>query len=104
MKKQLIEVLTEIINLLTECGWGDKAEWFEKTKQTLLSTPEDSKAIAETLRMLNAATSGIGSFTDLPLRPNSTGMSVGEARSLQWRLADELGELIEHLLTKNQEP
>ena len=35
MRNRLIEILSQVIILLSDCGWPDKSEWFAEVRDAL---------------------------------------------------------------------
>jgi hypothetical protein len=98
MKTELFAVIGEIIELLRACNWPDKAAWFLQ-KQDLLSklslSDEEFKEFKRELFEIEKIMTGMGSFSDLPLYPpQESGLSEKQAAEKQWRLANQLTELI----------
>ncbi len=101
MKKDLLQVVNEVIGLLVECDLLDRAAWFKHKRDLLSNLSEDSKEFCDELKGLNRILAGMGSFADLPMVPkNGSSLSKTEARSRQEDLAEELYEEIERLQNK----
>jgi hypothetical protein len=98
MRDELLELLSQVIALLEDCEWPDKSRWFLEIRNSL-KKPSSEAEFQETLRKLDKAISGMGSFADLPLTPRSRELTVAKAREMQWNLAQGLGEAIERLST-----
>jgi len=91
--KNIILHLEKCIWLLKECGYSDKAKWFETEISKLKSS--NPTTIKNSLNDINSILTGMGSFSDLPLIPSeSSSLNANQARELQWNLIDELGKKI----------
>lgn len=86
-----------VIKLLIDCGWEDKAKWFSELKRSIENADQGSKEFNKCLTELDNVLSGIGSFSDLPLRDKAEKKSEQEVRNLQWELVEQLGDVIEKL-------
>ena len=95
MKKDLLALVDQAIELLTDCGCPTEADWFGEVRRTIEATSQKSSEFADCLRRLDRVLAGMGSFTDIPLRSQSGRMTDQDARSLQWKLAADLGDAIE---------
>jgi len=95
MIENLIEIIKKIINLLDQCGYYQKSEWFTKKMEVFLKNPVDSDSFQNDLREVKSIIGGMGSFSDLPMIPNEdSNLTKDEARKMQWTLADDLYEEI----------
>ncbi len=94
MKDQILENIRPIVQFLKNHDWPEKALWYEKMHEQLRTSPMHSKNWDKLLRELNQSILGMGSFIDLPLS-STPGVTVNQLRSEQWRLAEELGRVIE---------
>ncbi len=97
MTQALNQILDQVCQLLKECGWESKAEWFSDRREVLNDSLRGSAEFRKALEELKAATGGMGGFTDIPLTPNSNRMTVQQARTKQWELAEALGDAIENM-------
>lgn len=95
---RLPALIDQAIELLADCGCSEQADWFAEVRRTLESVSQKSSEFADCLRKLDRVLAGMGSFADLPLRSESGKMTDQEARSLQWKLAADLGDVIEKAL------
>ena len=95
MKNQLLELIQVVIDLLIDCGWEDKAKWFIELKNAIENTTKGSKEFNRYLDDLENVLSGIGSFSDLPLKDRTGKKSEQVVRNLQWELVEQLGNAIE---------
>ncbi|MES9887709.1 MAG: hypothetical protein ABW140_12935 [Candidatus Sedimenticola sp. 6PFRAG1] len=97
MKSQLLYLIQVVIDLLVDCGWEDKAGWFSEYKDKLEGAEQGSNQFYELLNELDGVLSGIGSFSDLPLRDKTGRRSEQEVRNIQWDLAEKLGDSVERI-------
>ena len=86
-----------MIELLTDCGWQDKAKWFSELKKCIENTDQDAKEFNRYLNEIDNVLSGMGSFSDLPLKDKTGKKSEQEVRNLQWELVEKIGDAIEKL-------
>ena len=86
MKNRLIDKLGKIIELLYKGGWQKQATWYENKLELIKETKKGSALFCQTLHEVDASLSGIGSFSDLPMKQ--------EFVSQQWSLAEEIHQLI----------
>ncbi len=99
MKKQLLGTISEIIELLAQCNWEDRADWFRSRMTVIRELNPTSDEFRQELLALRAAIAGMGSFTDLPLYPRAeSNLTLEQAGHRQWDLAEKLGRNIEDLL------
>ena len=91
------ELLSQTIDLLNECGWHDKAEWYRQVKEDLNTADPASPQFKEQIEKLDKSLCGMGAFSDIPLQSQSGKLSLQEIRDLQWKLVDELGQAIVNL-------
>ena len=99
MKEDLLKIIRDIIQLLSTCGWKNKAEWFQDKEREIEKLDIESQKFRKELIKLKKLVAGMGSLDDLPLYPDrGSGMSEEEARFKQTELAGKLGEVIENLL------
>lgn len=95
MKPKLLAVIGEIIELLRACNWPDKAAWFSQKKDLLSKINPSDEAFSRELLEIEKIMTGMGSFSDLPLYPSKeSGLSEKQTAEKQWRLVDQLTELI----------
>jgi hypothetical protein len=97
MKNQLLKLIQIAADLLADCGWEDKAKWFFELKISIGNTSQGSKEFNKYLNELDNVLSGMGSFSDLPLRDRTEKMTEQEVRNLQWEIVEQLGDTIEKL-------
>ncbi len=97
MKNELLISIQMTIELLTKCGWENKAEWFSEHKKAIENAAQGSKEFNNYLTELDHVLSGMGSFSDLPLRDITGKMSEQEVRNLQWELVELIGDAIEKI-------
>ena len=97
MKDELAKLIQMAIELLTDCGWKEKAKWFSELKNAIKNSHLGSNELNECLTELDNVLSGMGSFSDLPLSDKTGKMSEREVKSLQWELVERLGSAIEEL-------
>jgi hypothetical protein len=95
--EHLSELLLQTADLLNECGWYDRADWFDGVRESLNSKNSDSPEFKSEIEKLNKALAGMGSFSDIPLQPRTGKMSPQEASDWQWRLTEEIGQAIRRL-------
>jgi hypothetical protein len=101
VKQKLLNVMAEIVELLDECGWETKADWFREEIKLFGQLSPDSPDFGPELLKLRGIIAGMGSFSDLPLYPpRESSLSSQDARDRQWELAERLGETIEELLSE----
>lgn len=101
MKNELIKIIRSIIELLIECNWIDKANWFKEKLETIERSDEGSEEFIIILREIKKIIAGMGSFTDLPMIPKQNSkLSKGEARLKHFDLAEQLDKVIIVLLEK----
>ena len=99
MKHKLIKILNEIVDLLKECNWQNKASWFEEKLIIIESCNVDSKEFISSIKAIKSILAGMGSFTDLPMIPvNDSKLSKEEARKKQFDLAKMLDVVVIKLL------
>ncbi len=98
MKGQVLNLLSRVVDLLIDCGWQDKANWYSELRNELHLAKPGSDEFNAHLRRLDRSLSGMGSFSDLPLESKSGRMSDQETRSLQWELAERMGDAIERMV------
>jgi hypothetical protein len=96
MTNSLNEILIQISELLSECGWESKAKWFDDRRVKVFSSKTSSAESKASIQELFKSIGGIGGFTDIPLTPRSGQMTAQQARDKQWELAEALGEAIEN--------
>ncbi|MFH1258519.1 MAG: hypothetical protein ABII74_01670 [Elusimicrobiota bacterium] len=95
MKKKLIQIIKEIINLLVDCNWQDKANWFKEKLEQIEQCDEKSDQYISILDEVQNIIAGMGSFTDLPMTPDKKSrLSEEQVHKKQWELANALDEII----------
>ena len=72
-------VLDDVIDLLTEQGWEDEAEWYDDLRKTLFGLDHGSAEFTELLGELERSFTGLGTFMDMPLTTKTSLASVREA-------------------------
>jgi len=97
MKNQLLKLIQVVIELLIDCGLEDKAKWFSELKYTIENTDQGSNEFNKYLIEIDNVLSGIGSFSDLPLKDRTGRKSEQDVRNLQWELVEQIGDTIEIL-------
>jgi len=97
MKDRLLNLISRVINLLTDCGWQDKAMWFDEIRTILECKSTEAEKFQHNLDRLDKALAGMGSFSDIPLTSKNGKLSDQELRDIQWELVAELGEVINKL-------
>ena len=102
MTRKLIQVIDEIVELLSMCNWEEKADWFKAKRKILLKLNPEDAAFRRELVEIRSIIGGMGSFTDLPLYPpKGVGLTAQDATNRQWDLAEQLGQAIDELLDQN---
>lgn len=86
MKNNIINILTEIIDLLNRTNWIKQAEWYNSKLELIKKTGEKTPEFSHLLEDLDKSISGMGSFSDLPMKK--------EYSDIQWDLSIKLGEII----------
>ena len=95
MKRKLLAVIGEIIELLRACNWPDKAAWFSQKQDLLRKLNPSDEEFKRELFEIEKIMAGMGSFSDLPLYPSKkSGLSEKQAAEKQWKLVNQLTELI----------
>ena len=95
MKTELLAVIGEISELLRACNWPDKAAWFSQKQDLLSKLSPSGEEFKRELFEIEKIMTGMGSFSDLPLYPpQKSGLSEKQAAEKQWRLTNQLTELI----------
>ncbi len=97
MKKQILKLISRVVDLLTDCGWQEKANWYSELRNELHLAKPGSDDFNAHLRRLDRSLSGMGSFSDLPLESKSGRRSDQEIRNLQWELVERMGDAIERM-------
>jgi hypothetical protein len=97
MKNQLLKLIQMAIDLLIDCGWEDKAKWFSDLKKSIENTDQCAKEFNKYLNEIDNVLSGMGSFSDLPLKDRTGRKSEQDIRNLQWELVEKIGDAIEKL-------
>ena len=88
MSHSVDEILSGMIELLRECGLDSKADWFLHRRDVLRDSLTESAQFSDAVRELDAATAGMGGFTDIPLTPRSdrlTSRRAGALLSRKWQ-------------------
>ena len=99
MKSRLVEQLSEARDLLQTCGWEEEARWFGVKAESLLSLDPLSHAFQQDVQEISKILAGIGSFSDIPLRPiEGSNLSEEDATRAQWRLGEEIWQSCKALL------
>ncbi len=97
MTDSLLNLLSRTIELLRDCGWQDKANWFEETKTVFESNSSETEVFQQKLSELDSILTGMGSFSDIPLSSKSGKLSDQEIRNIQWELVEDIGDAIDKL-------
>lgn len=98
MKRELLAVIGEIIELLRACNWPDKAAWFSQKQELLRKLNPSDEEFKRELLDIEKIMTGMGSFSDLPLYPSKeSGLSEKQAAEKQWKLVNQLSELIKKI-------
>lgn len=102
MNDKLCKLLNDASNLLEECGYHDKSQWFLQRINILNMEDNNFETFKQTAIEIKSAMGGMGSFSDLSMipEPGST-TSAEKARQLQWDLSEEIYDEICALL-RNQ--
>jgi hypothetical protein len=100
MTKRLIQLLSEVRELLLTCGLPDRAKWFYDFEVNLNDVSITKEKLCEILSKLDSILGGMGSFSDIPLTPSGEKMTIQQARNLQWELAEKIGNEIMSLKNK----
>ncbi len=95
MKDDLLQLIQITIELLNNCGWENKAKWFSEHKKAIETATQGSNEFNQHLNELDNVLSGMGSFSDLPLKDLTGKMSVQEVRNLQWELVEKIVNAID---------
>lgn len=102
MKKKVLKVIDEIIDLVTVCGLEDQANWFRAKQKVLRASDPHGAEFRRELAELNHIIAGMGSFTDLVLHPKKEAkLTAQEATNKQWDLAERLGQAVKEALAKS---
>jgi secreted Zn-dependent insulinase-like peptidase len=89
-RKELMDSLVSVIDLLNNCQMSNKVEWFFERLQRIKNDSSDLVLI-EVAKEVRSVIAGIGSYTDLSLQPSvESGMSEMDAQKMQWSLADDM--------------
>lgn len=98
MKRELLAVIGEMIELLRACNWPDKAAWFSQKQDLLRKLNPSNEEFKRELFEIEKIMTGMGSFSDLPLYPSKeSGLSEKQAAEKQWELVNQLTELIKKI-------
>ena len=68
MRNKLIDELEKMIELLHQTGWHKQAVWYENKLKLIKEGEEDCESFYQNLHEIDASLSGIGSFSDLPMK------------------------------------
>lgn len=99
MKSELVNIITQIIYLLNECNWQNKALWFADKLDKINRYHEGTEEFISLTKDIQKIIAGMGSFTDLPLMPREESLlSYDYVRSMQFELAVRLDTVILKLL------
>lgn len=91
---QLIWVVSQIVDLLDECGRIDEAAWLAARKAVLENVDATADAREHVVGELHSVVPGMGGLMDLSLTPNPTSSySAVSAREKLDSLCDRLYEL-----------
>lgn len=97
MTDSILNLLSRIIELLIDCGWQDKANWFEEIRSVFESNSSETDVFQQKLSELDSILTGMGSFSDIPLSSKNGKLSDQEIRNIQWELVEEIGDAIDKL-------
>ena len=86
IKNKLIDELEKMIELLHQTGWHKQAVWYENKLKLIKESEEGSASFYQNLHEVDASLSGMGSFSDLPMKQ--------EFADQQWDLAVKIHQLI----------
>ena len=103
MTMKLIQVIDQIVELLSMCNWQENADWFKAKRKLLLELNPQDEAFRELVE-IKSIIGGMGSFSDLPLYPKQgVGLTAQDVRNRQWDLAEQLDQAIDELLNQNSQ-
>lgn len=97
MSEIIYGLLSRASDLLRECGWDSKAQWFDERGKMLRNVRLGSEEYEVILNDIDTALAGMGSFSDLPLSPKSDRLTVQQARDQQWELVEAIGNVVDEL-------
>lgn len=97
MRDTLLNLISRTIELLKDCGWQDKASWFEEIRTVFETKSTETDVFQQKLNELDRILAGMGSFSDLSLASKSGKLSDQEVRRIQWELVEEIGDAINEL-------
>ena len=86
MKNKLIDELEKMIELLHQTGWHKQAVWYENKLKLIKESEEGCASFCQALHEIEASLSGMGSFSDLPMKQEFTNQ--------QWDMAVKVYQLI----------
>ncbi|HWH25191.1 MAG TPA: hypothetical protein VNT53_00915 [Pseudolysinimonas sp.] len=89
--KNLVGVVSEIIDLLEQCGHPDRAEWLRERVTTLKADEAVDDARGQVTEELHSVVLGMGGLMDLSLNPAPG--STYSSESARERL-DELADIL----------
>jgi len=99
MIANLIKQIEEMIGLLKECGYKQKAEWLQIRRERIVAQKKSTQAVRSELLMIKDILSGMGSLSDLSMLPRASScLTRDRARKLQWDLCESIWEQIEFVL------
>ena len=94
IKPELMTVVDELVNLLSECGELDRANWLRDRRDALASANQSMDGVETTLAQIHKIVLGMGGLLDLHLRPPNTSLlSSTEVNHRMDVLADRLYRL-----------
>ena len=97
--RELINLLKEAADLLLACGVRDVEQWFRSKAKIIEDFPGGSAELHPVLKEISHNLVGMGSFSDIVLKPRvGSTISREEAEKKQARLIEEIGENIDSLL------
>ena len=97
--KGLPALLRRAADLLRGCDRNDLAGWFAEAAAELSRPSCVATARQDLLAEIRRNLAGMGSFSDIALAPaKDSRLSADEARKTQWRLTEEIGRAVDHLL------
>ena len=98
----IIAVAERMYKLLVACNYVSQADWLDKRIAILksgVSSQADRRAVLSELQGIIA---GMGSFTDIPLKPSAeSGLTAVAAERRQWELAEKLDAAINAVVETN---
>jgi hypothetical protein len=88
---ELIQVVTEVIEILEECGYDDRASWLSIRAEVLRDEATSGDAYQKVVHELHGVVLGMGGLMDLSLRPRpGSGYTSDSARARLDLLGDRM--------------